>query len=269
MRGKCRVACAIGFVLGFAASAAAKESEASTSVLVTPTQGSPSVPAERRKLVVEALAHALRARGYTPSVDDASLGHALVVCPTPECVERTLKVAGVAVAVVPAIWVRDGAAEELTLTLVPARGRNFNVSGPLGEDISVTTGALVDALLEARASSAPSMLEPLPGVLDASVPVETRRPKRPHAWLAGPVVLIAGGTAAFLAIGIGAATKRDDEQLDTSAVAVWSAVGAGAIAGGTAWWVVGARRRRHLDPARQARGRLAVHPTGIDLRLRF
>ena len=39
-------------------------------------------------------------------------------------------------------------------------------------------------------------------------------------------------------------------------------VGAAAIGGGIAWWVVGAKRRRPAPT-------IALRPTGIDLRLRF
>ena len=73
--------------------------------------------------------------------------------------------------------------------------------------------------------------------------------------------MLAGGSAAFIAIGVGAATKSENQQLNTSAVAAWSAIGAAAIAGGIAWWVVGAKRRRA--------GAVGLRPTGIDLRLRF
>ena len=58
-----------------------------------------------------------------------------------------------------------------------------------------------------------------------------------------------------------AATKGQDEQLNTSAVAGWSVAGAAAIGAGIAWWVVGAKRRRAPT--------ISLRPTGIDLRLRF
>jgi hypothetical protein len=94
--------------------------------------------------------------------------------------------------------------------------------------------------------------------------------RRPHAWKAGPIILIAGGTAAIVAIGIAAGVKNDNQQLNTSAVAAWAAVGAAAIGGGVAWWVVGAKRRRKSGEPRSAlAAELALHPTKIDLTLRF
>ena len=93
---------------------------------------------------------------------------------------------------------------------------------------------------------------------------------RHRAWTAGPIVLIGGGVAAFVAIGVSAGVKDDNQQLNTSAVAAWATIGAAAIAGGVAWWVVGETRRR---PQRESAGALApeiaLHPTKIDLRLRF
>ena len=86
--------------------------------------------------------------------------------------------------------------------------------------------------------------------------------KHPHAWKAGPIVLLAAGAAAFIAVGDGAATKGDHQQLNSAAVGVWSAVGAAAMAGGITWWVVGAKRRQRAPT-------LALHPRGVDLRLRF
>ena len=82
--------------------------------------------------------------------------------------------------------------------------------------------------------------------------------------------MIAGGAAAIVAIGVGAGVKREDQQLNASAVAAWAAVGAAAIGGGVAWWVVGAKRRRKSGGFRGPLAtELALHPTKIDLRLRF
>lgn len=248
-----------------AASSASAQSREAT-VLVTPVQGSPSVLAERQDRIVDAVARALRTRGYAPSVMNESLGRAVVACQTPECVERTLRTADAVFAVVPAIWVRGDDTQELTLTLVRPEGRNLNVDRAIGDDLSVTVGAMVGELLHARAAAVPSML---PTSSDAPRSTEEPPPRCPHAWIAGPVVLLAGGAAVFIAIGVGAATKRDDQQLNTTAVAAWSIVGAAAIAGGTAWWVVGARRRRAVETAPRTQAGLALRPTGIDLRLRF
>jgi hypothetical protein len=74
--------------------------------------------------------------------------------------------------------------------------------------------------------------------------------------------LLTGGAAAFVAVGVGAATKGAGEQLNTAAVAGWSGVGAAALAGGIAWWVVGAKRRRQAPT-------ITLHPGGVDLSLRF
>ena len=94
---------------------------------------------------------------------------------------------------------------------------------------------------------------------------------RPHAWKAGPIILIVGGAAAIAAIGVGAGVKGDDQQLNASAVAAWASLGAAAIGGGVAWWLLGEKRRRK-KPA-TSRGalapELALHPTKIDLTLRF
>ena len=93
---------------------------------------------------------------------------------------------------------------------------------------------------------------------------------RPHAWKAGPIVLIAGGVAAFVAIGVGAGTLDDHQRLNGSAVGAWAAMGAAAIGGGIAWWVVGERRRRKKgDPRAALTPELAFQPTKIDLTLRF
>jgi hypothetical protein len=82
--------------------------------------------------------------------------------------------------------------------------------------------------------------------------------------------LIAGGAASFVAIGVGAAVKNDHQQLNTPGVAAWAVVGAAAIGGGIAWWVVGEKRRqRKPESAAVLAPELAFHPTKIDLRLRF
>jgi hypothetical protein len=223
--------------------------------LITPVQGSATLSAERQARIVDAVARALEARGHTVSVDQPLLGQAIVACQSPECIEQSLDAAEAEFAIVPAAWSKEDGGAELTLTLVQRLGRNLNASGPVGDDLSAAAATLVDALLTQRAVSTPvSAPEP------ASAPAPP--PKHPHAWKAGPVILIAAGSAPFIAIGVAAATKSDDQQLDTSAVAIWSAVGAAAIGGGIAWWVVGAKRRKRA-------AEVTVRPAGIDLRLRF
>ena len=95
-------------------------------------------------------------------------------------------------------------------------------------------------------------------------------PAHPHAWKAGPIILIAGGAAAFVAVGVAAGIRNDTQQLNAGAVAAWSAIGAAAIAGGIAWWVVGEKqRRRKAESTPAVAPAIAFRPTGIDLRLRF
>ncbi len=73
-----------------------------------------------------------------------------------------------------------------------------------------------------------------------------------------------------MAIGVGAGVKREDQQLNASAVAAWASVGAAAIGSGVAWWVVSAKRRRKNGGFRGPLApELALHPTKIDLTLGF
>lgn len=246
----------------YAASASEPESSkgASRPVLVTSVQGSESLRAERHGRVFDSVRRALQARGYKVHTAQELLGRAVVACQSPECVAQALDAAEAEFAVVPAIWSESSGGEELTLTLIQRSGRNLNASRPVGADLSAAAAALVDDLLAQRALSAQ--------VSVVAVDVAPK-PKRPHAWKAGPIVLIGSGAAAFIAIGVGAAARREDEQLNTSAVAAWSAIGAAAVAGGVAWWVVGAKRRRRAGQAAAFPPTLAVQPARIDLRLRF
>jgi hypothetical protein len=245
-------------VLSFGATTrAATGEQAARPVLVTPTVGSESVEDGARDELVAAVERALEAEGYSVALDQDRIGRALIACQTPECIERALDAAHAEFAIVPALWERRGGEAEVTLTLLQREGRNINADAVLGSSSDVVAQALVDELLSARAA------------VDTDPATPRAEPQRPNAWLAGPVVLLAGGTAAFIAIGVGAATKSESQQFNTTAVATWSAVGAAALAGGIAWWVVGAKRR-HADPAAASRApTLALHPTGIDLRLRF
>ncbi len=192
-------------------------------------------------------------------VSHALLGQAVVACQSPECIEQTLDAADAELAIVPAVWSQKSVSVELTLTLLQRVGRNLNASGPVGADLSAAAEALVNELLVKRAAPVP------PRKADASHRPRgslSDGPKHRHAWKAGPIILLTGGAAAFVAIGVGAATKGAGEQLNTAAVAGWSAVGAAALAGGMAWWVVGAKRRRQAPT-------ITLHPTGVDLSLRF
>lgn len=227
----------------------------SPAVLVAPVQGSEELRDSWGRRVTEAVERALRARDASV-VSRPLLGRAVVACQTPECIDQTLDAAEADLAIAPAVWTTPDGGQELTLTLLRRVGRNLNASDMLGTDANVDAAAtvLVDRLLLEHVAATPlaeaAEAEPADG-----------RSKHPNAWKAGPIVLLAGGAAAFIAIGVGAAAKRQDQQLDTTAVAAWSALGATAIAGGITWWVVGAKRRRATL--------VALGPSGIDLRLRF
>jgi hypothetical protein len=219
-----------------------------------------------------AVRRALQARGYRELASQELLGKAVVACQTPECVEQTLDAAGAAFAIVPAIWSRQSGGEELTLTLVQKSGRSLNANGAVGDDLSGAAGDLVDKLLERQAaalaadasSAAASVAVPAPSAVAPS------EPAHPHAWKAGPIILIAGGAAAIVSVGVAAGIRSDTQQFNTAAVATWSAIGTAAIAGGIAWWVVGEKRRRERAEATGARApTIAFRPTGIDLRLSF
>jgi hypothetical protein len=251
-------------VAGLAAGPAAAQERGAETVLVGPVQGSAGLRVQRRERVVSAVRRAIEARGLEV-VPSKELGQAVVACQTPECVEQALAAAGASFAVVPAIWSRASGGEELTLTLLQPSGRNLNATGAVGEDLPGMVGRLFDELLARRAAAAAAAR----AVTDAAAEAvaETRRPR---AWKAGPIVLITGGAAAFVAIGIAAGVKSDDQQLDAGAVAAWSAVGAAAIGGGVAWWVVGEkRRRRRAEPTGVHAPTLGFRGTRIDFRLRF
>jgi hypothetical protein len=238
-------------------------------VLVAPVQGSEALWVQYGERVGGAVRKALQARGYQETVSQELLGQAVVACQTPECVEQALDAAGAAFAIVSAIWSRESGGEELTLTLVQKSGRNLNANGVVGDDLSGTAADLVDELLErqaaavaAEASAAAAAVVPA-----AAAPSDSAHP---HAWKAGPIILIGGGAAAIIAVGVAAGIRSDTQQLDTAAVASWSAIGAAAIAGGIAWWVIGEKRRRSRAKSTGTRGTaIAFRPTGIDLRLRF
>jgi len=204
------------------------------------------------------------------------LGQAVVACQTPECVEQALEAAGAAFAIVPAIWSRQTGGEELTLTLVQRSGRSLNADAMIAGDLPGTTAGLIDELLaQQRAAAASAMAAAEAGSMPPQQVANPRRrrnsePRHPHAWKSGPLVLIAGGTGAFLAVGVSAGMKSDSQQLNTAAVAAWSTIAAAAIAGGVAWWVVGGKRRRHGEQsAHPQTTAINLRPTGIDLRLRF
>jgi hypothetical protein len=264
------VVVALGVVMA-AGSVAAQPVGAVESVLVAPVQGSEALRVQHGERVVAAVRRALLARGYQDAVSQELLGQAVVACQTPECVERTLDAARAAFAIVPAIWARQGGGEELTLTLVQRSGRSLNANEVMGDDLSGAAARLVDELLarqaEAVAAEAAAAAAAAVAVPDAALPSE---PAHPHAWKAGPIILIAGGAGAIVAVGVAAGIRTDTQQLNTAAAATWSTIGVAAIAGGIAWWVVGEKRRRREAESTGARApTIAFRPTGIDLRLRF
>jgi hypothetical protein len=251
-----------------AAQESALASPARESVLVAPVHGSDELRMQHADRVASAVRRALEARGHDVTVAQESLGHAVVACQTPECVEQALDAARVAFAIVPALWSRTSGGEELTLTLLERSGRSLNASGAVGDDLSVAAADLIDELLAKRlaAEAAPPSVQ-----AGASAPERARaQATHPHAWKAGPILLITGGAAAFVSIGVAAGVKSESQQLDAAAVAAWSAVGAAAIAGGIAWWVVGEKqRRKRSESASAASPAVCLRPTGIDLKLRF
>ena len=240
---------------------AAPASASAGSVFLAALQGSAAIGASHAEPVANAVRRALGSRGHLVADGEELWGQAVVDCQTPECVEHALDAADAAFAVVPAVWSRQRGGAELTLTLVQRSGRNLNVSTALGTDASQAATALVDMLLMRQAASSVG-----PDRSDAAA----SEAAHPHAWKAGPIVLIAAGSAAFVAIGVAAGVQDDGQQLDGAAVGAWSAVGAAAVAGGIAWWVVGKKRRRPENSQHDARGAtVGFQPARIDLRLRF
>jgi len=239
---------------------------------LAPVQGTASLRAQDGARLAAAVRRGLEAHGYHASPSQELLGRALVACQTPECLEQALDAAGAVFAIVPAIWMRASGGREVTLTLVQRSGRSLNATGVVGDDLAGVTVGLVEGLLVRRDAAGTAAGTGTAAATATATRNATRRPamRRPHAWKAGPIILIAGGTAAIVAIGIAAGVKRDDQQLNTSAVAAWAAVGAAAIGGGIAWWVVGRNRRRKNGDSRGALApELALQPTKIDLTLRF
>jgi hypothetical protein len=252
----------------------ATESLYGVSVLVAPVQGSEGVRRVHGERLEGAVRRALEVRGYPVTAAGGALGQVAIACQTPECVERTLDAAGAAFAIVPAIWSRKSGGEELTLTLVQKSGRSLNANGVVGDDLSATAADLVDELLTRQAAAVAVAAS------EAEAPRAAEAPPHPwgsasggghpHAWKAGPIILIAGGAAAVVAVGVAAGIRNDTQQLNSGAVAAWSAIGAAAIAGGITWWVIGEKRRQQkAESASTVAPTIAFHPTGIDLRLRF
>jgi len=166
----------------------------SAPVLVGPVQGSEALRVRHGERLRSAVRRALEVRGYPVAAAQELLGQSVVACQTPECVEQVLDAAGAAFAIVPAIWSREHGDEELTLTLVQRSGRSLNAKGVVGDDLSGTAGDLVGDLLT-RQAAAPRRVDAPRRPRGSSM-----KPAHPHAWKAGPVILIAGGAAAVIAI---------------------------------------------------------------------
>jgi hypothetical protein len=269
-RGQSLKVLAVWFAVMAAAPAAAEEPESvPASVLLTPVQGTDDLRDEYGDRVAASVRRALGARGYALSPSRGLLGQALVACQTPECTAQVLDAASADFAIVPAVWLRTSGGEELTLTLVQPSGRSFNASGALEEDLDRASGELLDALLLSRATAASTHAQAATSGPEWASSTASE-PRHPHAWKAGPILLIVGGAAALMAVGVAAAVKTEGQQLNGATVGAWSGIGAAAIGGGIGWWVVGARRRKPDDEPGAFRGpAVTLHGSGIDLRLRF
>ncbi|MGD8608439.1 MAG: hypothetical protein PVH21_14175, partial [Myxococcales bacterium] len=203
----------------------------SASALLAPLQGSRALRPSLQAPVEEAVREALAVRGYEVITSQDRWGQRLVDCSTPECVEQALHGAGAGFAIVPAVWSRSERPDELTLTLFSRAGRSVNVSGPMEGDLAEAGAALIEALLDRRvaltsSSEAPNALgSPLSMTSNALDDSSSSEPRRPHAWKAGPAILLSAGIGAFVAVGASAAVKRQDQQLNGAAVGAWSAIG--------------------------------------------
>jgi hypothetical protein len=250
------------------AGAEAQESE-TVPVLLSPVQGSESLRDQYGEAVAAAVRRALEARNHSVSGSRDLLGQALVACQTLECSAQVLDAAGAGFAIVPAIWSRAKGGQELTLTLVQRKGRSLNTIGALGEDLDRACSELLDALLLNRGTAASAPTGTVAAAPTWATGTETA-PRHPHAWKAGPIILIVGGAAALVAVGVAAAVKTESQQLNGAAAGAWSAIGAAAIGGGAAWWGVGVKRRNpDSGPSAACGPAVTLYGSGIDLRLRF
>ena len=254
----------------------AQASPVGETVVVGPVQGSAGIRQAYEQRLHVAIVAALEARGFDVA-DGVGSGQAVASCGGPECVEARLGDAGATFAVIPAMWERSGRRRELTLTMVGKSGRNLNAGTVLNGDLSSTTAGLIDELLAEREAIARGddlsaqhtwTRDDAPPAPQSTVLAGTRQaPDTGHAWKTGPIVLWVGGAVVFTAVGGVAATRSDSERINGGALAGWFILGGSAIAGGTAWWVVGTRRReRRTDGAGTE---VRVSPRGFDLRVRF
>ncbi len=233
------------------ANASAQKKERSAALL-TPTQGDPEAAQQYGERIGAAVRTALESEGLRV-VSEAPFGPSLVRCETPECMESLLVQTGAELGIVPALWRRPQAAGyELTLTFIERSGRTANVEAMVNPSApEATVHELVEDGLVHRVARA-SVVDPVAraaGLAD--------EPNRPDYWKAGPALLIAGGVATFIAIGVKAAQRGCSSTVDEvciertefnkASLATASVLAAGALLGGTSWWVVGRKRRREAD----------------------
>lgn len=249
--------------------------DAAPAVLLAPAQGSASLRPLYAESLCAALHDALASFGFRAARGSVDEARAMIECQTPECIEAALAAAGASFAIVPAIWLREQGAPELTLTLLQPVGRNVNASTPVEGQVADAAAMLVDLLMSRRAA-VPQHSDALAGgprfdglTRNAGPSGVDRVAAHPHAWKAGPIVMIAAGLGAFGAIGIAAGVRSDDQKLNPAAVGAWSAIGAVALASGAAWWVVGKRRRLDRATSQRDDPAISLQPTRIDFRLRF
>ena len=256
------------------------EGIAQDAALVSPTQGDDAL----RDLIGEraeaAIRRALTSHGYVTSPRDSMLGTALVACETPECMDQVLSAAGAEFGVVPAVWTRTRDGEkELTITLIERSGRTINLEGTV--DANNTTAIVASRLIEE--ALAQRGVEPIIGDPVAEAAAKSSESKQRQYWIAGPILLIAAGAGMGVAVGIAAAQdgcseRRGDQcvertELNRTVAIALSAVGAAAVAGGVAWWVIGAKRRKRASkdtkgPAASTT-RVGVSPTGVHFRMQY
>jgi hypothetical protein len=228
---------------------ASAQPKARSAALLTPTQGDPQAAQQYGARIGAAVRSALESQAVRV-VSEAPVGPSLVRCETPECMESLLVQAGAELGIVPALWHQpQTGGYELTLTFIERSGRTANVEAMASPSApEATVHKLVEDGLERRTAPT-SVVDPVAraaGLADEPNPVDY--------WKAGPALLIAGGVATLVAIGVKAAQRGCSSSVDEvciertefnkAALATASVLAAGALIGGTSWWVLGRKRRR-------------------------
>lgn len=255
----------------WAALDASAQPKARTAALLTPTQGDPQAAQQYGERIGAAVRSALESQAVRV-VSEAPLGASLVQCETPECMESLLVQAGAELGIVPALWRQpQTGGYELTLTFIERSGRTANLEAMANpSDPEATVQELVEDGLERRMAPA-SLVDPVAraaGLAD--------EPNTGNYWKAGPTLLIAGGIATLVAIGVKAAQRGCSSTVDEVCVertefnkaglATASVLAAGALVGGTSWWVLGRKRRREADGKRAS---LSLGDSQIHFRLDY